>query len=746
MRFIFALAFCAGLLFPQINSAQESGAEEKLAKRFSELVQMLKSDQYRVRKEAAEEIAKLGEPAIPLLEKEKGSDDPEVRYRAEEIINQIKRLSAEKRIKEALELCALDEDADELFRQFTSPDKEERYDLLLRVAVKRNKSVVPALKEFLKDRSDEIVDHALAVLCSIIAAKDDSLALETLDIIDRTVPLSTKFGDRLQILSVFADLTNPTVISRMASLRHEDARLILMSRAVLAPQEENVLFFCAFLSDKSELARKLATGGIELILAGLEESGEIRYFNLSDDKKKFLLQNLTRSVKSDDLVVRRVAVKALGHTGAQEAAEAVRPLLQSDDKAIVSESINALGILRDKNAVPALLQILAEKRYNHLPELAESLSRIREESAFEPLLALLEKSDVPSLESVVNALCEMDANRAAPHILKLLAHKNETVRSASAARLSGALKSSVALRTLYMDDLLKKLSSENAFEQTAAAKVVCEVRDPSTLPELKRLARSQDVRVRQAALLPLAMVGGEEERKIIEDALKSEEYLLRVRASQALAYLGDWKHFTAERLVTLQFENDSILVALCKIAWDTGANIVLDPAARNAAGAQNLQSAKVSFTVKRKPLAAVLDEILKTRNLTFQTEFHAIFVTTPERAELLSKFSSSVQKGGENLAQRLSEERVTITTAGEQVEHFFQDLSAKTGINFQISSELSDSLAPELTTIDLSLIEVPLDALLRLVLAPRALTYSCTEKGVLITRTGAAQPGASPDR
>jgi HEAT repeat protein len=726
-----ALALCAALLFARSNFAQESSAEEKMAKRFAELITMLKSDEYRVRKQAADEIIGMGEPVLPLLEKEKTSDDPEVRHRAEEITKEIKRLAVEKRIKEALKLCVLDEDADKLYRRFASPDEVERYDLLLRIAVKRSESTVPALKEFLKDPSDVIVDHALTALRSIITGKDETLALETLNIIDRTSPFASALDDRLQILLSFADLTNLSVIARMAALRDENVRLLLLSKAVLAPQKQHILFLSAFLSEKNEVARKFAASAIQLILGEFEGSKEIQYLDLSDTAKKFLIQNLTNGLKSDDVVVRAVAIRALGYTGTEEAAKTVRDLLQSGDQAIVSEAIKALGILRDKTAINSLLQFIspAEKRYAHLTEIAEALSRIKEKSTFEPLAALLDNKDLPFAEVVVDALCEIDANRAAPLLVKLLAHKNESVCAVATAHLGQVLKNSVALRVLLLDDVLKKLSSEDASEQSAAAKVICEVKDTAALPELKRLVTSQDVHVRSIALLPLAMVGGAETKQIIEDALKSDNYIIRVRASQALAYLGDWKYFTVERFVTLGFENDPIPVALRKISWDTGANIMLDPATMKA---EDLQTFRVTFTAKRKPLRDVLDEILKAKNLTFQTKFHAIYVTTPERAEILRQFSSGVEKGGEKLAERLPKERVTVDAACEQIERFFQNLSSRTGISFEISQEASKSLAPELLTVDLALLEVPLDALLRLVLAPRALTYSCTQTGVVI--------------
>jgi type II secretory pathway component GspD/PulD (secretin) len=225
------------------------------------------------------------------------------------------------------------------------------------------------------------------------------------------------------------------------------------------------------------------------------------------------------------------------------------------------------------------------------------------------------------------------------------------------------------------------------------------------------------------------MVGGAETKQILEDALKSDNYIIRVRASQAIAYLGDWKFFTVERLVTLGFENDSIPAALRKISWDTGANIVLDPATMKA---EDLQTSTVTFAAKRKPLRDVLDEILKAKNLTFQTEFYAIYITTQNRTEILKQFSPGLEKGGEKLAQRLSKERVTVDAACEQIGRFFQNLSTKTGINFEISREATDSLAPELLTLDFALLEVPLDALLRLILAPRGLTCSCTQTGMVI--------------
>lgn len=68
-----------------------SAQDEDQAKRITQLVEQLSSDDFEAREQASAELKKMGAKAIPALEKASKSEDPETRMRAESLLESLKK-------------------------------------------------------------------------------------------------------------------------------------------------------------------------------------------------------------------------------------------------------------------------------------------------------------------------------------------------------------------------------------------------------------------------------------------------------------------------------------------------------------------------------------------------------------------------------------------------------------------------------------------------------------------------------
>jgi len=105
---------------------------------------------------------------------------------------------------------------------------------------------------------------------------------------------------------------------------------------------------------------------------------------------------------------------------------------------------------------------------------------------------------------------------------------------------------------------------------------------PDVAPRLIELTHHQDERVREAALLGLAELGGRDVARPAMPALKDESVLVRTAAARAIAAAGDQGATTVLVRRLEQEKDEGVLAALLKAIGQLGAKEALDVLARFA--------------------------------------------------------------------------------------------------------------------------------------------------------------------
>jgi HEAT repeat protein len=105
---------------------------------------------------------------------------------------------------------------------------------------------------------------------------------------------------------------------------------------------------------------------------------------------------------------------------------------------------------------------------------------------------------------------------------------------------------------------------------------------PNVTPQLIELMRHVDERVREAALLGLAELGGRDISRPVMPALKDESVLVRTAAARAIAAAGDPGATTVLVRRLEQEKDEGVLAALLKAIGQLGAPEALDVLARYA--------------------------------------------------------------------------------------------------------------------------------------------------------------------
>jgi HEAT repeat protein len=88
---ILAAAAFLLLYIPALSGEQPGPGGEALQKRIETLIERLGSDDWEEREDASKELIRIGEAALPALDKAALSDDPEVRFRADAAIRAISK-------------------------------------------------------------------------------------------------------------------------------------------------------------------------------------------------------------------------------------------------------------------------------------------------------------------------------------------------------------------------------------------------------------------------------------------------------------------------------------------------------------------------------------------------------------------------------------------------------------------------------------------------------------------------------
>jgi len=214
------------------------------------------------------------------------------------------------------------------------------------------------------------------------------------------------------------------------------------------------------------------------------------------------------------------------------------------------------------------------------PEIQEAIGELAgalaDETIVERMVARLGEPRVPPAERahLVHAVGALGAVSAGP-VVDAYLHALPELREAYRAAMRAAGERAVEL-------LQARIESKVPEVVAAAAEFLGLSGSPEVAESLIRLTRHADERVREAALLGLAELGGREISRPAIPSLKDESVLVRTAAARAVAAAGDVGATTVLVRRLEQEKDEGVLAALLKAIGQLGAPEALEVLAKFA--------------------------------------------------------------------------------------------------------------------------------------------------------------------
>jgi HEAT repeat protein len=209
-------------------------------------------------------------------------------------------------------------------------------------------------------------------------------------------------------------------------------------------------------------------------------------------------------------------------------------------------------------------------------EIGELAGTLADEAVIERMVTRMGEPRVPPGERahLVHAVGALGAVSAGP-VVDAYLHAPAELREAYRAAIRGAGERAVEV-------LLSRTTSKVPEVVAAAAEFLGLTGSPQAADMLIGLTRHADERVREAALLGLAELGGREMSRPAMPALKDESVLVRTAAARAIAAAGDAGATTVLVRRLEQEADEGVLAALLRAIGQLGATEALDVLARFA--------------------------------------------------------------------------------------------------------------------------------------------------------------------
>jgi len=208
--------------------------------------------------------------------------------------------------------------------------------------------------------------------------------------------------------------------------------------------------------------------------------------------------------------------------------------------------------------------------------IGDAAGALADEAIVERMVARLGEPRVPPAERahLVNAVGALGAVSAGP-VVDAYLHVLPELREAYRAAMRAAGERTVEV-------LQARIQSKVPEVVAAAAEFLGLSGSPDVVELLIGLTRHGDERVREAALLGLAELGGREISRPAMPALKDESVLVRSAAARAIAAAGDVGASTVLIRRLEQEKDEGVLAALLKAIGQLGAKEALDVLAKFA--------------------------------------------------------------------------------------------------------------------------------------------------------------------
>jgi len=273
-----------------------------------------------------------------------------------------------------------------------------------------------------------------------------------------------------------------------------------------------------------------------------------------------------------DVEARRAVTALLAAAGPEEQRASIEKLRQLTPDVIALRDIGALA-----EVVAGLDRSLGKIQD---PEIQEAIGvvagTLADEAIVERMVARLGEARVPPAERAhlvhaVGALGAVSAGLVVDAYLHAAPERREAYRAAM--RAAGE-------RTVEL--LQSRIDSKVPEVVAAAAEFLGLTGSPQVTESLITLTRHGDERVREAALLGLAELGGREISRPAMPALKDESVLVRSAAARAVAAAGDVGATTVLVRRLEQEKDEGVLAALLQAIGQLGAKEALEVLAKYA--------------------------------------------------------------------------------------------------------------------------------------------------------------------
>ncbi|HMJ57814.1 MAG TPA: HEAT repeat domain-containing protein [Gemmatimonadales bacterium] len=273
-----------------------------------------------------------------------------------------------------------------------------------------------------------------------------------------------------------------------------------------------------------------------------------------------------------DLEARRAVAGLLAARTVEEQRSRVEQLRKLTDALLALRNIAAIAeIIAGLDR--ALVEVQDPVAQEGIGDIAAALT---DEVVVERMVARLGEARVPPgerahLVDAVGALAAVAAGLVVDAYLNVPAELRESYRAAMRAAGERALET-----------LQDRLASKVPEVAAAAAEFLGLTGSPQAVPLLIGISRHSDERVREAALLGLAELGGREVSRPAMPALKDESVLVRMAAARAIASAGDAGATTVLVRRLEQEADEGVLAALLKAIAQLGAKEALAILAKHA--------------------------------------------------------------------------------------------------------------------------------------------------------------------
>ncbi len=390
------------------SSAGSPTRTDPLADRVAELVRRLSDEDFAVRQAAYDELAALGEEALPYLDSALSSGDPDVERMVRRLVDSVRHRSRQ-------DLLAGLSDDEEDFRKTPA----------FRDLASKGRAILPALYEALDEEDSRYPQYdyrrfrnAWCVIGALVGPEDLDHLLDRLR--------SPNIQHRILLESILRDMDQRLVHDRvLGRLADEDgdpqarAHLVDMclSSSFTGDDQRFPTILVALVDDPAPLVRASALrylmirrddGSAARVLArARDEDPTVRAAALRalmNYRQPESIAALLSGLDDPSPEVRAAALQSLQGAGGPDLAPRIRPFLRDPDPTVRSSAAQLLSNYGDRSAIPALLALLDERSTDFLQRtlhsVVDALGRLEEPAAVDPLLRLLE--DAKEDETIAN--------------------------------------------------------------------------------------------------------------------------------------------------------------------------------------------------------------------------------------------------------------------------------------------------------------------------------------------------------